>query len=663
MIRSPRRSLWNRGSALGIIAAAGIAAYANSFGGPFVFDGSATVMENASIRHLWPLTLALHPPTDGSPVSGRPLTNLTFALNYAAGGLHVWGYHAVNLGLHLLAAALLFGILRRSCFDGASALGDRAPPRDGLPGLGSGTFNRTAPAAAAALLWAVHPLQTESVTYVAQRSEVLMGLCYLGTLYAFIRAAEAPKKAGGWYALSCAVCLAGMAAKEVMVTAPVLVLLYDRTFLTESITTAWRRRRIYYSALAATWLPFAYLFFGSGTRGGTIGFATKVPWTAYGLMQIRAVTHYLRLCFWPGPLVIDYGTHVSGVSPLLLAEGLLLLILAMATALALWRRRPVGFLGAWFFVILAPTSSVVPVATEIIAEHRMYLPLAAVVTLVVVWVWQRLVERDLPALRSLGEGGRARWLGPRSGLNLAWLLLGAAAVGLIVVTFARNRDYRSARALWAQTVAAVPTNAGAHNNLAAALLAEDHWAEAADEFGEALRLDPSLAGAHQNLGRVRLKQDRPEAAIEQFAAAVRLAPTYPEARDGLAFAYFAWGSQLAGQRHLPEAIKALQTSVAIDPAHAEAQGNLGGALLNAGRPAEALGACQAALRLKPNLVEARLNLGNAFLELGKPQEAIAAYRQVIALQPDFAAAHHNLAAALHAIGQDDEARAELQRAH
>jgi len=137
MISSPRRSLWNRASALGIIAGAAIVAYSNSFGGPFVFDGANAIVDNASIRHLWPLGAVLRPPADGSPVSGRPLTNLTFALNYALGGLNVGGYHVANLALHLLAAGLLFGIIRR-------------------------TVQNTALAAAAALLWTVHPLHTDA---------------------------------------------------------------------------------------------------------------------------------------------------------------------------------------------------------------------------------------------------------------------------------------------------------------------------------------------------------------------------------------------------------------------------------------------------------------------------------------------------------------------
>jgi len=623
MIRSLRSSRW---ICAGVIGIAVLIAYSGGWNGPFVFDGDVAITNNPTIRHLWPLTAVLRPPTDGSPVSGRPLTNLSFALNYAAGGLHVFGYHAVNLTLHLGAALLLFGILRRT----------RLPFRQGFGGRDEGEASQLVPAAIAALLWSVHPLLTGAVTYVAQRSELLMGVCYLGTLYAFIRGATAPSgSSSGWYGLSCAACLAGMAAKEVMVTAPVLVLLYDRTFLTGTFTAAWRQRRLYYTAVGATWLLLAYLFFGSGTRGGTIGFATVVPWTSYALMQLRAVTHYLRLVFWPNPLVLDYGLRVSGFSLAVLADLLLLLVLGGLSVVALGRRHAAGYWGAWFFLILGPTSSVVPVATEITAEHRMYLPLAAVITLLV--------------------GAAFRWL-PRC----AGLALGAVAVGLIAVTVARNRDYRSAVALWQQTTTAVPTNAGAHNNLASALLAERRQSEAVAEFNAALRLDPSLAGTHNNLGQVLLLQNQPAAAAEQFDAALRLAPRYPEARTGLAFADFALGNQAAAQNHLSDAIQAFQASVALDPQYAEALGNLGGALVSAHRPAEAVEPCQAALRLKPDLLEAQINLANALLELGRPQEAIAAYRRAIAVRPDNPTAHHNLAAALHAVGQDDEARAELK---
>jgi hypothetical protein len=139
------------------IVVAGAAAYHNSLGGPFVFDDPASIVDNPTIRHLWPLDALFSPPSGGVTVEGRPFLNLTLALNYAIGGTRVGSYHALNLAIHLLAALTLFGLARRTLvlFKSGAAVGV---------------------AFSIALIWAVHPLQTEAVTYVIQRAESLMGL-------------------------------------------------------------------------------------------------------------------------------------------------------------------------------------------------------------------------------------------------------------------------------------------------------------------------------------------------------------------------------------------------------------------------------------------------------------------------------------------------------
>ena len=209
------------------------------------------------------------PDAEGQTVGGRPLLNVTLALNYAAGGTGVWGYHAFNLTIHFLAAMTLYGVVRRTLLRPVAFRPGGPTVRD--------RFGPAAPALALAiaLLWALHPLATEAVTYVIQRVEALMALFYLLTLYCFIRGAEDEKAASRestlWFGLSWLACLLGMATKEVMATAPLLVLLYDRVFLAGSFAAAWRRRRRLYAALAATWGLLAYLATGTQGRGGTGG--------------------------------------------------------------------------------------------------------------------------------------------------------------------------------------------------------------------------------------------------------------------------------------------------------------------------------------------------------------------------------------------------------
>lgn len=371
--------------AAGLLAAAGLAAYHNSFRGPFIYDDVPAILDNPSIRHLWPPWVALLPPQGaGMTAEGRPVLNFSFAINYAISGRATWSYHALNLAIHLLAGMALFGTVRRT-------LARTRPDLADFVGF------------SAALLWLVHPLQTEAVTYVVQRAESLMGLFYLATIYCFIRGADSEGPTGAresrpcpspgaggtrelrWLFLSWLCCLAGMGTKEVMVTAPVMVLCFDRTFLSGGFIAAWRRRRGYYLALAATWIPLGLLVAGTGgNRSGSAGFGTGIPFSAYALTQAKAIATYLKLSVWPHPLVFEYGTFWT--SPLqALPCALVVLALGAATLWALVRKPSFGFLGFWFFGLLAPTS-LTPGTTQMIVEHRMYLPLAAVTVLFAVAV-------------------------------------------------------------------------------------------------------------------------------------------------------------------------------------------------------------------------------------------------------------------------------------
>src|SRR5262245_27383678 len=222
-------------AALAVLAESGIAAYSESCSTEFVFGGVRFVRDNVSIRQLWPFHLDLG--------RNRPVGFFTFALNYAAGGTDVWGYHAVNLAIHIAAAWLLFDIVRRTLASRTLA----ARYADHAWGIGL----------AAALLWVLHPLQTESVTYVYQRLESLMGMFYLATLWCFIRAV-ASSWSTVWFATSVICCALGMGTKEVMVTCPLAVIWYDRVFVATSWRELFARRGIYYLFLVGTWGVLAY---------------------------------------------------------------------------------------------------------------------------------------------------------------------------------------------------------------------------------------------------------------------------------------------------------------------------------------------------------------------------------------------------------------------
>ena len=591
-----------------VLAAAAIAAYGGTFSVPLLFDDVPSITDNPSLRHLGSAFL---PPGD-STVGGRPVLNVSLALNYALSGTAAWSYHAANLAIHVMAALVLLGIIRRTLAPtaGSSAL---------LIGF------------CAALLWAVHPLLTESVTYVIQRAESLMALFYLLTLYCLIRGAHAAARAANlWYGLCVGACLLGMGTKEVMVSAPIIALLYDRTFLAGTFREALLRRRSLYAGLAATWLALPFLVFSTHGRNGSAGFGNGVsPWS-YALTQFPAIVHYLRLCFWPFPLIFDYGSGLAPPSAWVGACALAVACLVAATAWALFRRPAAGFLGASFFAILAPSSSIVPVITETMAEHRMYLPLVPVMVLAV-----------------LGIHGVTR----RATLPLCVLL----AVGLFWATWRRNEVYRSEEALWGATQAALPDNERAQNNFGNLLAKEPgRLNEAIAHFEEAIRLQPGYADAHYNLGVALDKvPGRAKDAIEQYEATLRLRPDEADAHNNL-------GNTLASVGREPEAIAQFQEALRLDPKHVEAHYNMGNALAALGRPQDAIAQFQEALRLRPGHIEAHFNLGNALNSVGRTPEAIVQYVEALLLRPDYPEAHYNLGNALNSAGRTREAIAQYE---
>ncbi len=612
------------GAAAILILAGGIA-YHNSLHGPLVFDDLPSIRDNATIRQF---STVLRPPV-GMTVDARPVLNASLALNYAWGGLDVVGYHGVNVAIHIAAALVLFGIVRRTM--------GRLPRREG--GLGPSDFGL-----AVAMLWLVHPLQTESVTYIVQRAESLMGLLYLLTLYFFIRFAGgaqagysvvgiggssavasscvprwgtsgdsgAGRNIWGWLAVgACALC---MATKEVAVTLPVIVLLYDRTFVSGGFREAIRLRGRFHAALAATGIVVILLALSSPGRGGSTGFGSGVAWPAYVAVQFPAMLRYLRLALWPDRLVFDYGPENPPALPVLLISAALVLGGAAAALAGAWRTSPWGFLGVWFFGILAPTS-LIPGMLQMTAEHRMYLPLAAVAVSFVAAV-------DAAAKRM-----RRRRAGPANA---------AAAAALLFCTVNRNEIYRTGWALWTDTVAKRPENPYARVNLGIEEFLLGHLAVAAEQFSVAARLRPDYVAARRNLGGTLLRMGRRAEARRELEAAVRLDPANPVAHDDLASLFASEGDWEGAALQLAVALKS-------KPGDAGEHSRLAEALLRCGRPGPAAAEYGECLRIRPDDPDAHNNRGVALLRMGDRAGARAEFETALRLRPDDADARRNLA--------------------
>ncbi|MEW6750796.1 MAG: tetratricopeptide repeat protein [Candidatus Latescibacterota bacterium] len=537
------------------VAGAGLAAYANSLAGVFVFDDLSAIVDNARLRRLWP-------PQQVIGASFRPLLVYTLALNHAVGGLDPWSYHVVNAAVHLLAGMVLYGLVRRTLE--LDALRPRWGGHSRWLALG------------VAGVWVVHPLHTQSVTYVIQRGESLAGLFYLTTLYSVARGASG-RRSGAWYWVAAVANLCGLATKEIAVTVPLAVLLYDGLLLSRSFRGALRRRGGLYLGLAtpgvaaAGWLLVQHPEVLHGD-------ASTTPALRYALTQAGVVVRYLRLCVWPHPLCLDHRWPLvtgwgDAVGPLAGVSALLLLAVWLT-----WRRQPLGFPLAFFFLVVAPTSSFVPLLDPL-TEHRLYLPLAAVVALAVLGAWSALQALSLPvaARRVLAAG-----------------LLCSAVLVLGQRTVARNVLYHRGTALWRDVLAQYPHNPRAHNNLAVHLVEEGDLALAAFHWALALRLAPGYAEALNNIGGFWVLQGQFEQAVASFEKALLVRPGYAEAHEGL-------GQALAALGRLNEAAAHFEEAGRLLPGYARAAFDLGVVRVRQGRLEEARACFAEAVRWDPSL--------------------------------------------------------------
>jgi tetratricopeptide (TPR) repeat protein len=558
----------------------------------------------------------------------------------------------VNVLIHALATLTLFGLVRRTLelARGRKAILGSETDRN----VGEGVNATVAIPFCIALVWALHPLQTESVTFVIQRTESLAGLFYLLTLYCFVRGVTEPAKRLRWQTAAVVCCLAGMATKEVVATAPIVVWIFDRTFVTGGFRAAWRERRGFHIALGSTWALLAALMVSSVQRGGTVGFGLGVSSWEYLLTQCRALTLYLRLSVWPDPLVVDYGTAVDRRFEAVMPQFILLLTLGVAVAGAARRHPAVGFAAVWFLAILAPSSSFVPLTTQTIAEHRMYLPLVAIVGMVVI--------------------GLYRWIGGRGLLAIPVL-----ALGLGLATAQRNNDYANSIRLWSDTVEHRPKNPRAHYNLANALASANRASDAVRHYETALQLNPTYGAAHFNLAGTLLQIGRETEAIEHYQAALRLEPGSADIHANLASAMIRagrmpeavahyekasqrgmlaaeeqlrFGRALAEVGRLDDAIFRLNEALRLNPKHSETHVVLGMVLSAAGHAAEGLSHLTEAVLTNPENAGARATLGDALIEANRPAEALLHYETALRLQPDHAPMlHTSMANALVRLGR------------
>lgn len=619
-----------------LFALATIIAYASTIRAPFEYDDQPAIQQNLSIRHLSDPVALLNPPPQ-TPVSGRPAVNVSFALNYAinewlgveqsadlSGPNATVTFHLVNIALHFMCGALLFAILCRTL---AARIPDEK--RSSVVALSGVTT----------LLWLVHPIQSEAVTYLTQRTELLVSTFLAATLYASIRAWDATRESSRrwWYAFGIVASALGMASKEVMLAAPLVVILYDRAFRSRSWGEVFSRRDrvLFYAGLLAT-ASIVVLSILAGQRSQSVGFDRGVTWYQYLYTQGWAIAHYLRLIIWPNALTFDYGEVVSigwrGVPGLILVSAL-----GAATLWAWTTNRMPGlaFLGIWFFLLLAPSSSVVPIKTEMAAERRIYLASAAVFLLIVL-AGRALFDR----MRVAGAGRR--------------LVIAAAGLVLTVATFCRGLTYSSPERLFRDTVEKAPQNPRAHVSLGLALLRQGpaRFDEAAASFHRAIDADSTYVVAWRSLGVAETMRGDWREAERAFRIVLQRWPDNVDATDGIGRALL----------HLNEPDSARPFVDRMGTRDLELLWMLGDLLVQGGRGREAVPYLEAASRTQrpPALGLALLSM--AYAQASRPTEATQAASAAVGVAGDTATVFALAGRAMLAIDRIADARAYLQHA-
>jgi tetratricopeptide (TPR) repeat protein len=603
-ILSPLDGRYGFAVALVIITVTAFLIYSSTFSFPFHFDDTSNIVENHKLRNLknfWP------------PSGTRYIGFLSFAINYHLEGLDVFGYHLVNIIIHIINGFLLWCLVIITFK---------------TPVMGRATINpqfESLIALTASLIFITHPVQTQAVTYIVQRFGV-------GSLLTAVLA---------------------MKTKEITFTLPFIVLLYEFMFFDTKVLT--RKNLLYIIPFLLTVLIIPLSLTGIdkplGDVIGELGEAAQeteaIPRGVYLLTQFRVIATYIRLLFLPVNQNLDYAypLYNSLFEPGVFFSFLFLLsIFGLAIYLFKRSRRTnnlyalmASFGILWFFITLSVESSVIPIR-DVIFEHRLYLPSVGAVIAFGTAVFYGL---DYARLRNL--------------LLATSVLLFVTILPLGITAYNRNLVWKGEGTLWEDVVRKSPGKSRGHNNLGVAYSNRGLVDEAIEEYKESLKLNPKDAKAHNNLGLAYYDQGRIDEAIAVYKKAIGFKPDYPKAHNNLGLAYYKQG-------RMDEAIAVYKKALGFKPDYPKAHNNLGLAYYKQGRIDGAIEEYKESLKLNPNYAKAHNNLGTAYDKKGLIDKAIEEYKESLKLNPKDAKAHNNLGAAYDKKGLIDEAIEEYKLA-
>ena len=620
-----------------IIGVFGFLIYSNTFNAHFELDDDEYIIQNSAIKDL---SYFLEP----SKVMGltdvainfryafitRIVGYFTLALNYHLHGLDVTGYHVFNILVHIINALLLYFLIR--LIFQTPFFSDVTPDHTLAPPITPDIF-----ALCSALIFVSHPVQTQAVTYITQRFASLATLFFLLSILAYVKSrlsSSTPVKYGLYgFALMSAV--TAMLVKEISFTLPVVIVLFEFFFFQGKYGK--RALLLFPFALTMLVIPAALLTAqGSFSIEGidqsmkTLASGPEVARMDYLFTQFRVIVTYIRLLFLPvnQNLDYDYPVYHSFFALPVFFSFLFLLFLFFLGVYFLYRSidkdkegrhylRLISLGILWFFITISVESSIIPIQ-DVIFEHRIYLPSAGFIMVIMTAVSM--------AVRKIRNRAVSRAI--VAGIAGIICILGGAA-------YARNSVWKTNTSLWEDVVIKSPSKARPHNNLGVAYDQKGRTDDAIREYLLAIQINPEYDEAHYNLGVTYDKKGLTEAAIKELRTAILIYPGYSQAYNNLGIIY-------AKKGRTREAVRAFLAEKKIVPDSVKAYNNLGIVYGREGRTEEAIHEFLAAIQIDPDYADAHYNLGITYKKQGRYDEAAREFQTVLRLRPDHAGARNNL---------------------
>ena len=590
--------------------------YSNSMKSPFVFDDKDDILDNPQIRLTRLSVENLTRAGLQSPNPKRLIANISFALNYYFHKYNVAGFHLVNIFIHITTGIFLYFFTKITLniyyVKSSSSIKYQTT-------TGNRSINPEFISFFTSLIWLVHPIQIQSVTYIVQRMNSMAAMFYVLSLLLYANGRLAKKRWKNWGFFSCSILsgLLALGSKEISATLPFFILLYEWYFFQEMDISWLKRHLLLLAGLLSVLVLLLFIFTGAHPLERILSDYNHRDFTLTQrvLTEFRVVIFYLSLLMFPHPsrLNLDHDFSISHtlIDPfttlisIVFITGLIGLSFCMAK-----KKRLFSFCILWFLGNLVIESSVI--GLEIIFEHRNYLPSMLIILMLVMLVCQHI---------------KPKWF--QIGLLIT------VAILFSVWTYERNNVWKDDITLWRDCVEKSPDKARPHNSLGAALLIRENINEAIIHFSEALRIKPDDLKALNNMGIALAKKGYIEEATGYFTQALHIKPDDDNTHNNIGFV-------MAKQGNLNQAIKHYSKALQKRPYFAEANNNMGLAMAKQGNINRAIFYYSRALIIKPEFAKAHNNLGLALTKQGNLKKAIDHYFKALQIRPYFADAHNNL---------------------